>query len=258
MTWVVAHDVWPGFVAETAPKLQVTDWLRESGRRTQFAIYNDKGRLGTLWTVYIIDERSVQRWDLVWIEGYSEEFFPLGISVQSFFTIDGTLDELTVRLSSSQRSLRLHGERFPTDFSFFLEMGPMEKAFKIPLAEGGIFSGAVSPFAQLADLEVGQTWRMQAFNPIAVMTGMGERFIPMVVEVTGEETLVTESGTVSCLVVEAAHAKAWIDRNGAVQEQEVILPVLGKLRIVREAVFDERAKTAARQATLASGRAGRR
>jgi len=246
--WLVAHDVWPGFTARSAPTLQVTDWLKEAGKNSQFAIFNDVGRLGTMWTTHLIDEQSVLRTDLLWIEGAVVDLFPMVMEIDSTFTASGVLDELTVTLRADGiHPVRLHGERFHADFSFTLDAGTRDRSFKIPLSEGGIISGALNPFGQLGDLQVGQRWRMQAFNPIAALTGFGNRFIPMVVEVTGEERINTESGVVDCLVVEAANAKAWIDKHGAVQAQEMTLPMLGALRVVRQSLYDEQARRQAKQ-----------
>ena len=256
--WLIAHDVWPGLTAQDAPVLRVTDWLEGAGRRAQFAIYNDMGRLGTIWTEYIIEDQSIQRMDTVFIDGAGLEIFPLRMTIDSVFTADGILDELTARFENSQGGMRLHGERFPSDFSFTLDSGPVRRSFKIPLAEGGLISGAFNPFAQINDVQVGQRWRMQVFNPVGVLTGFGDRFIPMVVEVTGEETIATSNGVVKCLVVQAAHAKAWVDAQGAVQVQEVTLPLVGRIRVVREAGYDDEARYKARRLQLWDRRRHRR
>ncbi|MDO8629233.1 MAG: hypothetical protein Q7R41_01965, partial [Phycisphaerales bacterium] len=86
----------------------------------------------------------------------------------------------------------------------------------------------------------------QVVNPIAMLTGVGDQFIPMLVEVTGEERITTTDGSVNCLVVESPNARAWVDARGIVQAQEMTLPVVGRMRIVRESVFDETARNAAR------------
>lgn len=240
MGWLIAHDVWPGLSVQDAPTLQVTDWLKQAGRRTQFAIYNDAGRMGTICTDFLIDDESVQRDDTIWIDGSDPlGILPLRMIISSVFTADGILDEFTAKLFNNRGVMRLHGERFPSDFSFTLEMQTISKSFKIPLADGRIIAGGFNPFSQTADLQVGQRWRMQVFNPIAVLTGFGDRFIPMVVAVTGKETIIADGTPVECFIVQAPGARAWIDVNGAVQTQEVTLPGLGVLRIVRLRGYDE-------------------
>jgi hypothetical protein len=83
---------------------------------------------------------------------------------------------------------------------------------------------------------------MQVFNPVAAVTGLGDRFIPMLVEVTREEKILRGGEEINCLVVESAHARAWVDEHGAVQKQEMTLPLVGRTRIVREAGYDDQAR----------------
>ena len=276
MTWLVAHDIVPAWTAEPPPRLRPADWLGQDGwqagggqLRSQFSIHDDTGQLGSVWTEYIVDENSILRTDLIGIRrlpspvnggssmgGALSEVAPLRITADSVYTADGTLDEFSMRLENRNTDVRLHGERFHSAFSFTLESGPMERAFKIPLTEGGLISGAFTPFAALSDLRVGQRWRMQVFNPIAAVTGMGNRFIPMLVEVTGEERIATPSGDRNCLVVESPNAKAWVDAYGAVLVQEMTLPLVGRIRIVREMGFDEEARGRVRGTILPRG--GRR
>ena len=254
MAWLVAQDVAPGWTAQDPPTLVASAWLREEGRRSQSAIFNDKGhRVGTIWTSYLIEQESIRRDDLVWIPRLELALGragagvgPLGLWTAATYRVDGVLDEFDVKLRCPVVQAHLHGERFHADFSFSFESGPMMKTFKVPLAEAGMISAAFNPFEQLDDVQVGQRWRMQVFNPLAAVAGVGNRFIPLLVEVTGRETVqVGEGGERSCLVVEAPGAKAWVDERGVVWVQEVLLPVGGKLRIVREP-FDEAAKERAR------------
>ncbi len=250
MGWLVAHDVWPAWTAQEPPRVRATQWLAGEGKRAQYAIHGGSGRIGTIWTEYLVDANSVQRFDLVWIDQLPIEVVALRVTADSTYTADGLLDELTVRLQNNDVGMRLHGERFHADFSFTFEAGPVEKAFKVPLADGGLIAEAFSPYGQLPDLRVGQTWRMQVFNPIAAVTGVGDRFTSILVEVTGQESISTPDGERSCFVVESLTTKAWVDRHGEVIEQEVTLPVIGKIRIVREPEFDEDARTAKRRRSL--------
>lgn len=241
MSWLVAHDVWPGVSAKEPPLLQVTDWLKTEGRQSEFTIFDDSGKMGTIWTTYLIDGTSILRHDIIWIERLPFPVCPLRTSIDSTFSLAGELDDFRLTLRNAETRLMLHGERFPSDFSFEFEMGLGEpaKLFKLPLHDGGTIAASFSPFSQLSDLKVGQRWRMQVFNPLAALTGLGERFLPMLVEVTGEEDIVTGQGVLRCLVVEASNTKAWVDSNGAVQVQELTMPLVGKIRIIRESGFDE-------------------
>ena len=243
MGWLVAYDVWPRFNALEAPPLHVTDWLAGEGRRTRYTIHDEFGRMGTIWSEYFIDDLSVQRRDLIWIERLPVGETPMRMKIQSKFTAEGVLDEITFHLNTAGPPLmRLHGERFRTHFSFTLDMGGKSRRLKIPLTDGDVISGAFSPFPLLADLRVGQRWRVQVFNPVAVLTGLGDRFISMLMEVTGEERITVGDRQVNCMVVECSGTKAWVDARGAVQVQEATLPLLGTLRLVRESFFDEEAR----------------
>jgi len=249
MSWLVARDIAPHWMASPPPALRPTEWLRKEGSRSQFTIRDGLGEMGSVWTEYLVDERSIRRDDVVWISRLPVDVAPVRIAVESVFTADGVLDEFTVRLETAgggRVGAKLHGERFHSDFSFTFESGPIERAFKIPLVDGGLVSGAFQPFGMLSGLHVGQRWRMQVVNPIAMVTGVGDQFLPLLVEVTGEERILTLEGSVNCLVVESSSAKAWVDADGIVQVQEMTLPVIGRMRIIREPVFDESAYDAAR------------
>lgn len=248
MGWLVAHDIAPHWTASPPPALQSGDWLA-NGTKIQFTLSDQFGPMGSVWTEYLVDERSLRRDDLVWIHRLPLDFAPLRIAVESVFTADGVLDEFSIRLETGVAGLapiRLHGERFHSDFSFTLESGPLERSFKIPLVESGMFSGAFHPFGSLTKLEVGQRWRMQVVNPITMVTGIGNQFIPLLVEVTGEERIETPDGDINCFVVDSPNARAWVDASGNVRAQEMTLPMLGKMRLQREPRFDEKAYIAAR------------
>ena len=258
MSWLVAHDVWPTWTALDPPPLRVAYGAGNAETRAKFTISGDLGKVGTVWTTYQIDETAIRRDDLIWIERLPVEITPLRVTVNSDYTVEGVLDEFTLRLETEEADLKLHGERFPSDFSFTFESGPIDKAFKVPLSSGGLFTGAFNPFSELGNLQVGKKWRMQVVNPVAMLTGVGNRFIPLLVEVTGEERIATPEGVKNCMVVESPSAKAWVDADGRVQVQEVILPVVGSLRIIREAGFDEAERVKARRASLGGRRTKQR
>lgn len=260
MTWLVAHDIAPHWTAADPPPLKSGDWL-QNGTKVQYTIHDQFGPMGSVWTEYIIDDRSVRRDDLIWIERLPVDLAPVQIVVESVFTGDGILDEFTIRLETAgaaRATALLHGERFHSDFSFTLESGPLERSFKIPLFESGMVSGAFHPFGSLTELYVGQKWRMQVVNPIALVTGIGNQFIPMLVEVTGEERLETGGAGVNCFVLESPNARAWVDAAGNVRAQEMELPMIGRMRLVRESVFDQKASDAARNAAASMRKERRR
>lgn len=246
MSWVIGRDVLPAWTAPPTPPFQPSAWQQGEGLRSQYAIYDEFGRMGTVWSEYLIGSEASRRDDIVWISRSPMGLAPLRVLVVSVYTAQGALDEFTVSLDRNGTSMTLHGERFHAAFSFTLETGTMDPTFKIPLTDGDVIGAAFSPVADFTNLHVGQRWRMQVVNPIACITGMGKRFTPVVVEVTQEAVLELDDGKHNCLVVESPNVKAWVDANGATLMQEITLPILGKTRIVRESAFDELARAAAR------------
>jgi len=258
MSWLVAHDIVPTWTALDPPPIRASQRDRNGVDHSEFTIYDEVGRVGSLWTSYLFDDRSVRREDLVWIDRLPVDLAPLRVTANSDFTAEGVLDEFTLRLETEQADVKLHGERFPADFSFRLESGAVDRTFKVPLSQGGIISGAFNPMTEMRELSVGTRWRMQVLNPFALLTGVGSQFIPVVVEVTGEERIATPRGERNCMVVESPSAKAWVDSDGLVQVQEVTLPLGGSFRIVRQDGFDDAARSAARQVPLGPKRSKRR
>lgn len=253
MGWLFAHDVMPYLRADNPPTVTMTEWMQNEGQRSQQAILSDEGRrVGSIFTTFLADPNSVTRMDTVWVEHLPlPQVAPFRIEVKSVYASDGLLDEFTVRLDNIDADVTLHGERFPAEFSFqldgFLYRNRIYRLFKIPLIEGGVLSGSFNPFSQLTDLKDGQTWRMQVFNPLSLIAGIGPRFMPVVVSVTGRELLETDRGKIPCYVVESPAAKAWVDDRGVVHQQEIKLALGGKYRIVREYDFDEAAYDNARR-----------
>jgi hypothetical protein len=234
--------VLPTLTAGDPPRVSPADWKNSGNQSTQFAITLDGIRIGTIWTIYRVDETSVLRNDLVWIEYLKGlPIAPLRVTVDSVFTPDGLLDELTVRLRNDKsRDYTLHGERFHSDFSFSFETGPQERTFKVPLTDGSLLTGGFNSFSRLAGIKVGQHWRVQVFNPVSVLTGLGPKFLSVLVTVTGKESIATKQGTLECFVVESTNGKAWVDGDGEVVKQEIALPISGTLRLEREQEFDQR------------------
>ena len=235
MSWLVAHDVLPAWRAQDPPPFVASDWLKLHGKKTQYALRLDGERIGAIWTDYpVLDEGASQRRDLIWIDRCPiPTVAPLRIRVDSTFTGNGVLDELKVKISNRHGEIDLRGERFHSDFSFTLQSGPNERAFKLPLADGGFISERLQPFSHLGDLELGQSWRMQVFNPIAAVTGIGNRFSSVVVEVVDASVQQTPDGPLQCFLVQSDRMQAWIDEHGLVVRQEVDIPGIGTLRLAR-------------------------
>ena len=240
MGWLFAHDVWPVWTAKEPPLVQPSDWIQGEGRQVRFSLVKDGQVVGAIWRSYTPGNRTVQRVDTIWVERLSLPVVPLYVRVDSTFTEAGLLDDFKATIEPpGMLPVELHGERFYTDFSFEFKQGPVEHVFKVPLTDGGIIGSALSPLSQLTDIHVGQTWRMQVFNPMAALVGVGDRFVSVVVEVTAREKISTDDGEVDCFVVESPGTRAWIDERGTVLVQEATLPMVGKFSLVRESDYDE-------------------
>ncbi len=237
--WLIAHDVVPQWRAESQPlrvnRARVAD---EAARRIQMAIYDtDRRRVGTLWTVYVVGPDSISRFDRVLLDDVAGALPGLRVDGTSQFDATGRLDEFTVRLAAvgSEREMRLHGERFPGHFAFEFDRGiGRVPTFKLDAADANMLADAFNPLAETPELHVGRSWIVQVFNPASALMGMGERFTPMLVQVTGKEQIATADGVVECFRVEAGKAIAWVDASGAVQRQELSMPLLPRLTIERE------------------------
>ena len=244
MTWLVWHDVWPGLTAGDAPQVA---FRPESGSIDfQVGIYDAVGRrMGTIWSTHHQYGQTPRRDDTI----YLASFLGLGrllIEIESQFTAQGLLDEFDLQVFGLDLDVHIHGERFTSVYGFHVQAGGWQETFKINADGAGLIGDAFRPFAALPGLKVGQSWRTQVVNPLAVVTGLGRRFTPIVVRVTGRESVAVADGpAVDCLVVEAPGVKAWVDHDGRVLVQQVQLPVGGTITL-RDEPYDEAARRSAK------------
>lgn len=240
MSWLFYHDVWPAWSAQQAPNLNVDAWLKIDQRERQWSILQQGRRVGTIWSTTRIDEETITRDDIVVVREFINIPGPFRFDTHMTLRADGLLDEFTLFVRGPAFSVDLHGERFHSDFSFELSTGAMTRNFKVPIAKAGMISGAFSPIAQLDEVEVGQRWRMQVTNPLNTLTGMGDPFISVVVEVTGLEDISTYVGTIPCHIIESPMVKAWVSEQGTVMRQEITIAGAGSYTIEAEAFNRER------------------
>lgn len=239
MTWLVSHDVLPELRALDRPAALDTGRLADPRfAQTQMRIVDAEERaIGAMWSVYHVSRDSIRRDDVVRLERVAAGVPEIRIDGTSLFTSDGALDEFTLLLHAGdvREALKLHGERFPTYFAFQLEMGTLSpRTFKIAAAEADLLVDAFNPFATMPALKVGQSWRVQVFNPLSALLGQRDRFTSMLVQVTGREALATCEGVKTCFVVESDAGRAWVDESGIVWVQDIRPPVGSRLRLIRE------------------------
>ncbi|NOS99932.1 MAG: hypothetical protein HOP29_04835 [Phycisphaerales bacterium] len=245
-SWLVWHDIVPAWTAQEPPRMVAADWVQQFGRQVQYGILNHDGRrVGGIWTRYTSGS-STDRED----EIYVRDVPLLGsayLLIRSSYDAAGLLDEVDINVLGHWDPIRIHGERFPKEFAFRLEAGAVKQAFKIDLALAGTFSDVFRPFDVMPQLEVGQSWRMQVFNPVATVTGVGDRFIPMLVKVVGRDVLHVDGQPRDCMIVEAGQAQAWVERrSGLALKQKINLPILGGYTVLMEG-YDDAARLEAKR-----------
>lgn len=240
-SWLVWRDVLPAWTAQDPPKVVAAEWVKRYGREAQFGVFDTDGRrIGGIWTRYTSGS-TTDREDDIYLDD-CPLLGPTHIHVKSVFDVEGQLDEIDIEVLGHWNPIRIHGERFPSQFAIRIDAGLTKQVFKIDLARAGTFSDMFRPFDAMPNLRVGQSWRMQVFNPLAAVTGIGHRFIPMLVRVVGREMLRLNGELKDCLIVESTNVKAWVDRrSGVVLIQEVTLPVGGTYTVKCEP-YDETAR----------------
>ncbi len=249
-SWLVWHDIVPGWTAQDPPRVVASDWVNRYGRQSHFGIYNQRGeRIGGIWTRYT-SAASTDRIDEIYINDM-RTIGAICVHIKSIFDLAGKLDEVDMNVLSAAADIapiRIHGERFPSQFAFRLDAGAVKHVFKVDLAMAGTFSATFRPFDAMPNLTVGQSWRMQVFNPIAALTGFGDEFIPMVVKVVGREPVRTGGALHDCLIIESSGLKGWVDRtSGVVLLQEISVPLGGTYTIKNEEYVEMERKHAAKQ-----------
>ncbi len=234
MTWLVWHDVWPAVTAGQPPRVVRTEPGNQAPVSCQVGIFNKYGhRVGSAWSTYYPIAEAARREDTIHLQSFIGLPETL-VQISSSFDPEGQLDEFKLEIWGHDVPVKVTGERFSSMYGFNLDVGTWHERLRLEADAAGLIGDVFRPFASLPGLKVGQSWRMQVVNPIALLSGFGDRFVPMLVRVTRREPVTTLDGrTVDC-VVEAPNAKAWVDEAGTVIVQQVELPVGGTLTIRAE------------------------
>ncbi len=239
--WLIQHDVLPAFTARDVPRFSAADWAERPAQESQARIEDKTGRrVGTVWSIHTASAAGLSRQDVFFIEHLS--LLPmLRIEVNSDFTPEGRLDTFNLKLYGAGERVELEGEDYSGNLAFRLMVAGREQLFKVDAESVGMIGDVFRPFPTLPQIEVGQSWRMHVVNPLAAVTGIGTKLIPMIVTVRQRERLPTPAGPVECFVLETDRgARAWVDAAGNVLRQEVDAPIGGHLVIVAEPFDAER------------------
>ncbi len=233
MTWLVARDAVPRWFAQDPPEAASAAWLQEHGTEFQYGIYDHSGlRRGACWSIYQVSDQAITRKDLLVLENLS---FIKRLAVESELTFlnETELATVDVEIKGVPALIELHGERQGPKFGFQLKIGRVPvHDFVLDAQAARTLCDLTKPFSSLRGLQVGQSWKIHVIDPFSLIQGGWQtKLKPVVVRVSGRETIQIEGRKHSCFVVESPGARAWVDDSGRVLRQVVDVPGMGQLTI---------------------------
>lgn len=150
------------------------------------------------------------------------------------------LDELFLHVFGLPFIIRAEGQAVADQFPISWRVADRQGSFILDAETTAALGNALAPFQRLERLQVGQTWRMELFNPLAgVLPGFERAAMgsdSVVVRVTRHEKIQVRGRFYDTLRVEAPHSVGWVTDDGRVVLQEVSLPLFGRL-IIRDEPF---------------------
>lgn len=238
------RDILPRWAVGRPPQPPFSGLAENEERSTQLAIYNDAGNLvGRSWSIStrtsaLLKMRTITRLDALPIPGHAINR-KLAVVSDFYFDKELRLSEMNVSVAGLGFPVNLRGEFTPPDtFPCQWQLDTMRGNFILEGESTRALHDITRPFEELGDLEVGQFWRVEIFNPLSGMmpglSGPDMRPEPVIVRVTGKETMDHRGARVECHVVEADRIRAWVAPNGRVIRQSVTLPLVGTLTLVDE------------------------
>lgn len=241
MTWLIARDAVPRWFAQAPPQAASVAWLQDQGRRFQYGIYDQSGlRRGACWSVYELNDGAITRKELLVLENLA---FIENLVIESELTFlnETELAALDMEIKGLPAVIELHGERQGPKFGFELKIGSVPVyEFVLDAQAAQTLCDVTKPFSSLRGLEVGQSWKIHVIDPFSLIhEGQRRRLKPVLVRVTGRETVTIQGREHACFLVESQGARAWIDERGRVLRQVVDIPGVGQLEI-REQAFQQR------------------
>ncbi len=256
---LIMRDVVPAWTAG-APPIVTVEQLEPGWTRTAYlGIYGPDGdSLGGVWS---------ETWrigDTLFIESMTvldefklngETLTPnLRIDLRLAYNEEGLLEELDLDVVGLGMTIGVRGEYLPPDeFTCDWTFDQRQGTFILPAEATRALGDARQPFQGLGDLRVGQTWRHETLDPLAMLLpgiqGQGMEPRPMIVQVTGEEKIEHQGISVRAKVLEAERVRAWISPLGEVLRQELTLPAFGRITLQGEP-FDDNARARARRSVV--------
>ncbi len=237
MTWLAARDAVPRWFAEAPPEVASRAWLADHGTEFQYAIYDHNGlRCGSCWSIYQPNDQGMMQKDLLVLENLSFAIEHLAVESQLTFLNDTGLATVDIEIRGVQAPIQLYGERQGPKFGFELRIARRSvHDFVLDASAAQTLCDLIKPFSPMHGLEVGRSWKVQVIDPFSLLQGnLRAKLKPVVVRVTGRETIQIEGRRHDCLLVEAQGARAWVDSAGRVLRQVVDVPGIGQLEIHAE------------------------
>ena len=255
---LVTRDLAPAWFAGDPPPPGANDLRPGWVRVWQTGIFDDAGvRLGTSWSESHRppDKLLINNFTLLnEISTGGDILTPrLRINTSFIYRDDNRLEALKVTVGGFGLPIRLEGQfvppnEFPCEWQWDTHRG----VFVLPADATRSMGDATRPFDTLSDLHVGQSWRMELFDPLAgILPGwQGEEMSTrsVIVRVVGTENIIHNGLGVHTYIVEADRIRAWVSPIGRVIRQEVHMPLLGKILMLDEA-YDDAARARARDAS---------
>lgn len=210
---------------------------------SQARIEDDDGNIvGRTWTRTSCSKELRAIRSLTYLERISAGPATLGskilIGTEIVFSADGQLSTIGMKVSGLPIGLQLHGEFYePDNLACTWQIADMRGTIVLEGVDSKAVADMSKPFDRLTGLYVGQSWRMELLNPLQSLLPKGAAGIdsePVIVRVTGRETIQHGDERVETFVVDADRVRAWVDDEGLVLRQEVDLPLFGRLVLIDE------------------------
>ena len=248
--WLIAmgalfhKDVWPSWTAQDAPRIQNSTVAR-LGRQQQYAILANGNRIGKAWSDFQTTSQLTAINGTILIDGITSQR-PIRIETITEFDANGDLDSFDLKvfgvLLPGMRHGRgmmifVRGDRRGIYFPCEMRFGAIRREVNLDLTATRMVGDSIRPVSYLPDLKVGQSWRMQVLDPLAIILTGKTRFKSIIARVAGTETLTRGTNKqVRCFIVETTpeKTKAYVDETGHVLAQEVELPGLGLIQMNEE------------------------
>ena len=204
MAALFVRDVLPSWTAQDFNPVRPAAITQLKLQKQQYGIFlGDGARIGTAWGRIEANQNATAA-DLhgtVLIEK-SSIMNAILIETVSSFDAEGALDSFNldvfgVRLpgvrTGSAMKIHVHGERRGIYFPCEMQFGTFFKEASLDVSASRLIGDSLRPFSYLPSLSVGQAWRMQILDPVAVALSGKTQFRSIIARVTGTETITVET-----------------------------------------------------------------